>query len=295
MKGLCSPAKVTEILKRHQFRTNKKFGQNFLVDANIIDKIVMAADISDDDLVVEIGPGIGVLTAALAKKARQVIAVEIDNKLIPILKETLAAYDNIEIVLADAMEVNFDRLIYNKTNEGLGSSYKLVANLPYYITTPLIMHLLNNKFNIDSMVIMVQKEVALRMVANPNNKDYGALTVAVQYYTEPQILFKVPRTVFYPQPEVDSAVVRLKRRKTPAVKVADEKLFFQIVRAAFGQRRKTLLNALTGSKIELTKEEWLAILNKANIDPKRRGETLTLEEFALIANNLALKIKTLGV
>ncbi len=295
MKGLCSPAKVTEILKRHQFRTNKKFGQNFLVDANIINKIVMAADISDDDLVVEIGPGIGVLTAALAKKARQVIAVEIDNKLIPILKETLAAYDNIEIVLADAMEVNFDRLIYNKTNEGLGSSYKLVANLPYYITTPLIMHLLNNKFNIDSMVIMVQKEVALRMVANPNNKDYGALTVAVQYYTEPQILFKVPRTVFYPQPEVDSAVVRLKRRKTPAVKVADEKLFFQIVRAAFGQRRKTLLNALTGSKIELTKEEWLAILNKANIDPKRRGETLTLEEFALIANNLALKIKTLGV
>lgn len=295
MKGLCSPAKVTEILKRHQFRTNKKFGQNFLVDANIIDKIVMAADISDDDLVVEIGPGIGVLTAALAKKARQVIAVEIDNKLIPILKETLAAYDNIEIVLADAMEVNFDRLIYNKTNEGLGSSYKLVANLPYYITTPLIMHLLNNKFNIDSMVIMVQKEVSLRMVANPNNKDYGALTVAVQYYTEPQILFKVPRTVFYPQPEVDSAVVRLKRRKTPAVKVADEKLFFQIVRAAFGQRRKTLLNALTGSKIELTKEEWLAILNKANIDPKRRGETLTLEEFALIANNLALKIKTLGV
>lgn len=292
MRDLWSPAKVSEILKQHNFHTTKSLGQNFLVDANIINKIISTAEISNQDLVIEIGTGIGVLTGALAEKANKVIAVEIDKRLIPILEDTLAAYNNIEVVLADAMKVNFDRLAQEKTNGCFGSkgkSYKLVANLPYYITTPLIMHLLSNKFNLDSLVIMVQKEVAMRLAAGPNNKNYGAITVAVQYYTRPEIVFKVPRTVFYPRPDVDSAVVKLQRRKKPPVAVKDEDVFFKVVRAAFGQRRKTLLNALTGSDMGIAKEKLIEVLSEVDIDYKRRGETLSLEEFALIANNLASK------
>ena len=290
MRDLWSPAKVAEILKQHHFYTAKSLGQNFLVDANIINKIISAAEISSQDLVIEIGTGIGVLTGALAEKAHKVIAVEVDKRLIPILEDTLAAYNNIDVVLADAMKVNFDRLAHEKTGGFFGNeakSYKLVANLPYYITTPLIMHLLTNKFNLDSLVIMVQKEVAMRMAARPNNKDYGAMTVAVQYYTRPEIVFKVPRTVFFPQPEVDSAVVKLQRRKNPAVEVKDESIFFKVVRAAFGQRRKTLLNALAGSDMGIAKEKLTEVLSEVNIDGRRRGETLSMEEFALIANNLA--------
>jgi 16S rRNA (adenine1518-N6/adenine1519-N6)-dimethyltransferase len=289
LKDLSSPTKVKEILAKYNFSTRKALGQNFLIDGNIIEKIVQAADVTDKDLVVEIGTGIGVLTSALAEKASQVVAVEIDQKLKPILSETLAAYDNTEVVFKDAMGVNFDQLVYEKSSGKYGinaASYKLVANLPYYITTPLIMHMLTNRFNLDTLVLMTQKEVAQRMVAEPGQKDYGALTVAVQYYTESDIAFKVPRTVFHPKPEVDSAVIRLKVRKQPPVAVSDEKLFFAVMRAAFGQRRKTLLNALTGSSMNVSKEQWTSILHKINIDPKRRGETLSIKEFALIANEL---------
>ncbi|MEG6617143.1 16S rRNA (adenine(1518)-N(6)/adenine(1519)-N(6))-dimethyltransferase RsmA [Peptococcaceae bacterium 1198_IL3148] len=290
MKDLSSPAKVREILARHNFSTRKALGQNFLIDGNIINKIVQAAEVTANDLVVEIGTGIGVLTSALAEKASQVVAVEIDQKLKPILTETLGDYHNTAVVFADAMEVDFDQLVAEKSAGRYGSkaqSYKLVANLPYYITTPLIMHMLTNRFNLNRLVLMTQKEVAQRMVAKPGHKDYGALTVAVQYYTEADIAFKVPKTVFHPKPEVDSAVICLKVREKPAVKVLNEKLFFNVMRAAFGMRRKTLLNALTGSTLNIGKEQWTNILHKISIDPKRRGETLSIEEFALIANELA--------
>ncbi|MBO8138146.1 MAG: 16S rRNA (adenine(1518)-N(6)/adenine(1519)-N(6))-dimethyltransferase RsmA [Desulfotomaculum sp.] len=290
MGELSSPTKVKEVLNRYHFHTKKSLGQNFLIDGNIINKIIQAADINKEDLVVEIGPGIGVLTSALADSARQVIAVEIDKQLAPVLKETLADYSNIDVIFADAMNVNFDQLVGDKTNGLFGdgaNSFKLVANLPYYITTPIIMHMLTSKFNLHSLVIMVQKEVGLRMTALPGSKDYGALTVAVQYYTRPEIVFKVPRTVFYPRPEVDSVVVKLKVRSVPAVKVKDEEIFFKVVRAAFAKRRKTLLNALSGSDIEISKEQWADLLREVNIDNKRRGETLTIDEFALISNVLA--------
>jgi 16S rRNA (adenine1518-N6/adenine1519-N6)-dimethyltransferase len=229
------------------------------------------------------------LTSALAEQAGQVLAVEVDKKLEPILAETLADYTNTQVVFTDAMKVDFDQLVYEKTAGKFGShrSYKLVANLPYYITTPLIMHMLENKFNLDTLVLMMQKEVALRLVANPGTKEYGALTVAVQYYTEPEIAFKVPPTVFHPRPEVESAVIRLRVRTRPAVTVNDEKIFFLVVRAAFGQRRKTLLNALTGAKIFFAKEKWENVLHILGIDPKRRGETLSIGEFAQIANEVS--------
>ncbi len=288
MGELTSPKKVREILSRYHFKTRKSLGQNFLVDNNIISKIVSAAEITDQDLVVEIGPGLGVLTSALAQRAQKVVALELDNKLIPILEETLASHKNIEVVPADAMEVNFDQLVHEKTRGSFGGGakgYKVVANLPYYITTPLIMHMLTNNFNINSMVLMMQREVARRLAAAPGNKDYGSLTVAVQYYTEASLAFGVPRTVFYPQPEVDSAVVKLTKRKSPAVEVVDQELFFKVVRAAFGKRRKTILNALSSSNIGATKEQVDLLLGQSGIDPKRRGETLTLEEFALLSNN----------
>lgn len=287
MGDLSSPSKVKEILSRYNFRTSKSLGQNFLVDRNIINKIIKTADITHNDLVVEIGPGIGVLTTAMAEHAQRVLAVEVDKKLIPILQETLSAYKNTEVVLGDALEVDFDQLVDQKTegSNGIrGKGYKLVANLPYYITTPLIMHLLTNGFNLHSLVVMVQKEVAQRMTAVPGNKEYGSLTVAIQYYTEANIDFIVPRTVFYPPPEVDSAVIKLIKREHPPVKVVDEKMFFKIVRAAFGQRRKTLTNALAGSELQIEKSHLLNILHIVNIDPKRRGETLSIGEFASLAN-----------
>lgn len=288
MRDLSSPAKVRQLLNKYNFSTSKALGQNFLIDGNIIDKIVQVAGLTAEDLAVEIGTGIGVLTSALAERAGQVLAVEVDQKLAPILAETLAGYSNTQVIFADAMTVNFDRLVYEKTGGKFGShrSYKLVANLPYYITTPLIMHMLENKFNFDTLVLMVQREVALRMVARPGTKEYGALTVAVQYYTEPEIAFRVPPTVFYPRPEVESAVIRLKVRTEPPVTVRDEKLLFGVVRAAFGQRRKTLLNTLTGAQIFTSKEKCEKTLRMLGIDPKRRGETLSIGEFAQIANQI---------
>ncbi|MCD5407383.1 MAG: 16S rRNA (adenine(1518)-N(6)/adenine(1519)-N(6))-dimethyltransferase RsmA [Desulfotomaculum sp.] len=289
MSELSSLVKVKAMLNEHQFRIRKKLGQNFLIDANIITKIVQTAAVDGEDLVVEIGPGLGVLTAALAEKAAQVIAVEIDQKLLPVLKKNLAAYTNVALVQADALEVDFDLLVQSKTNGVFGAgakSYQLVANLPYYITSPLIMHMLTNEFNLNTIVIMVQWEVAQRLTATPGNKHYGVLSVALQYYAAAEVAFKVPRTVFHPQPAVDSAVVQLKVRPQPAVATQDEKLFFKVVRAAFAYRRKTLLNSLAGSGFNLTKKQWTNLLKAVAIEPSRRGETLSLVEFAQLTDAL---------
>lgn len=290
MRELTSPSTVRDIIKAHGFRVRKALGQNFLMDANIIEKIAQAADLNKDDLAFEIGPGLGALTRRLARGAGQVIAVEIDPNLQPILNETLADLPNAEVVQADALKVNFDQLAAEKTQGQFGpggKAYKLVANLPYYITTPLLLHLITSGFNLELLVVMIQKEVADRLQANPGGKDYGSLSVLMQYYTVPEIVSKVPKTVFYPAPEVDSAVIRLTRRATPPVQLKDESTFFKVVRAAFGQRRKTLINALTGSGLT-SKEIWLAALNEAGIDPARRGETLSIEEFAALANRVEL-------
>ena len=286
MRELTSPSIVREIIQAHGFKVRKALGQNFLMDANIIEKIVAAAELTDQDLAFEIGPGLGVLTRRMARSASQVIAVELDTHLLPILQETLAEYPNASVVHGDALKVDFDKLAEDRTDGVFGQggkSYKLVANLPYYITTPLLIHLISSGFNLERLVVMMQKEVADRLQASPGGKEYGSLSVLVQYYTLPEIVTKVPKTVFYPAPEVDSAVIRLTRRKTPPVQVANEELFFKVVRAAFGQRRKTLINSLTGSGLA-DKETWQEVLSNAGIDSARRGETLSLEEFAVLAN-----------
>ncbi|MCL6638424.1 MAG: 16S rRNA (adenine(1518)-N(6)/adenine(1519)-N(6))-dimethyltransferase RsmA [Firmicutes bacterium] len=272
-------------MERFGIRARKSLGQNFLIDGNIIRKIVDAAGVGCDDAVVEIGPGLGALTATLARRAKSVIAVEIDRGLIPVLTETLAGAGQVRVFCRDALKTDFDALVEEQTGGVYGKKgkpYKLLANLPYYITSPLIMHLLTNRFHLSRMVVMVQLEVAARLAARPGTGDYGALTVAVNYFTSPALLFRVPRTVFYPVPAVDSAVVRLDARPEPPVAVADESLFFKIVRASFGQRRKTILNALAGAGLELSREARLEALDRAGIDAGRRGETLSLEEFAAL-------------
>ena len=283
MSELSSPSKVFSLFKQFNFHTSKKLGQNFLVDNNIISKIIDAADLTSDDLVVEIGPGLGVLTQSIADKARQVYTIEIDRNLQPIIEHNLEQYNNVKVFFQDALKADFDRLVLTEAGEE-NRSYKVIANLPYYITTPLLMHILESKFNVELVVIMVQREVAERMTAPPGKKDYGALSVAVQYYTEPEIICRVPKTVFIPAPEVDSTVVRLTKRKSPPVELKSEKLFFKLVRAAFNQRRKTVLNALEGGGLGLTKEDWKSILEKIHIDPIRRGETFSLQDFAILAN-----------
>lgn len=287
---LYSPATVRRIVEKYKFHFQKNLGQNFLIDGNIINKIVETAEVTGTDVVLEIGAGIGTLTRALAEKAGKVIVIEIDKNLQPILDETLAGCENIEIFWGNALKENFDELIRQKTG-GLfgagGKAYKVVANLPYYITSPLIMQALESHFNIDLMVIMVQKEVAERMSALPGNKDYGALTLGINYYSDPQRVTKVPKKVFMPQPEVESAVVKLKIRGTPPVMVDNEIIFFRVVRAAFGQRRKTLANALADTFEGFEKNDVTRLLAGIGIDPGRRGETLSFEEFARIANTIA--------
>nr|WP_277999053.1 16S rRNA (adenine(1518)-N(6)/adenine(1519)-N(6))-dimethyltransferase RsmA [Moorella sulfitireducens] len=269
----------------------KSRGQNFLVDSNIVRKIAVAAGLGPDDIVIEIGPGLGALTQELLKQAGMVIAVEIDGDLISALEENLKDKDNLRLVAGDALKINFDELVarYKGEEGGRLPTYKLVANLPYYITTPLLMHLLTGKFNITESVLMVQAEVGYRMLALPGSKDYGALSVAVQYYTEPAIIFKVPRTVFYPRPEVDSLVVKLTRRTDPPVQVEDEEFFFRVVRAAFNQRRKTLVNAL--GSLGLDRPQLLNAVMAAGIDPRRRGETLSIEDFAVLSKILQQQIE----
>ncbi len=263
------------VLKTFDIRASKKLGQNFLVDPQIVAGIVGAAEIGPDDRVLEIGPGIGTLTQALAETGAAVTAVELDQRLLTVLAKTLEGYENVRVIHGDILKVDIPR----EMGEG---GYKVVANLPYYITTPIVMALLERRLPLERLVTMVQKEVALRMVAKPGSKDYGALSVAVQYYTEPKILFSVPPKSFIPAPAVESAVICCKVRTKPPVQIASEKLFFRVVKSAFGQRRKTLNNALklTG----LSAEGIAAILAGAKIDGVRRGETLSLDDFAALSN-----------
>ncbi|HWI54254.1 MAG TPA: 16S rRNA (adenine(1518)-N(6)/adenine(1519)-N(6))-dimethyltransferase RsmA [Desulfobacteria bacterium] len=284
---LYSPATVRLIIDKYKFRFQKSLGQNFLIDGNIINKIIDGAGISSQDTVLEIGAGIGTLTRALAEKAGKVIVIELDRKLEPVLEETLAGLNNIDIYWGNALKVNWDELVREKTGGeyGLGGKpYKIAANLPYYITTPLMMHALESHYNVSRMVIMIQKEVAERLTAVPGTKDYGALTVAVNFYSRPGLVTYVPKTVFIPQPEVESAVIKLDVLEKPPVEVTDEKIFFEVVKAAFGQRRKTLANTLGKFSDTLGKAELINLLTEADIDPGRRGETLTLEEFATVAD-----------
>lgn len=275
--------KVTRyILQRFGIHMSKRLGQNFLIDANIVQGIVDAANVQENDRVLEIGPGIGTLTQALAETGAEVTCVELDKRLPEVLAHTLDAYDNVRVIQGDILKVNIPEIMGNKP-------FKVVANLPYYITTPIIMALLEKHLPITDIVVMVQKEVAERMAAQPGGKTYGALSVAVQYYTVPEIALYVPPRSFMPPPEVDSVVVSCKVRQIPAVELIDEKMFFRVVKAAFGQRRKTLNNALKSMGVD--KNIIADVLDKAGIEATRRGETLTMEEFGAIANILAQMAK----
>lgn len=281
MKNLASPKNTKEIIEKHGFRFSKKLGQNFLIDQNILEKIVDGAEVTKEDGVLEIGPGIGTMTQVLSQKAKKVVAVEIDSSLLPILQDTLWDCENAEVIHGDVLKLPLKEILQNRfKNEKI----KVVANLPYYVTTSIVMKLLEEELPIDSITIMIQKEVAQRMNANPGGKDYGALSVAVQFYSQPQLITNVPSSVFMPPPKVDSTVIRLDILKQPKVEVSNRKLFFQVVRAAFGKRRKTLLNALSTGNLGIEKSDIGNILQKVEVDSKRRGETLSLQEFANIAN-----------
>ncbi len=276
--------KTIEIIQKYDFAFQKKFGQNFLIDGRVLDKIIDAADIGKEDCVLEIGPGIGTLTSRLAEAAGQVIAVEIDKNLIPILGDVLAEYDNITILNEDILKVDIPALVEEKN---AGKPIKVVANLPYYITTPIIMGLFESNVPIDNITVMVQKEVAQRMQVGPGTKDYGALSLAVQYYAEPYIVANVPQNCFIPRPNVGSAVIRLTRHKEKPVTVKDEQHMFRLVRAAFNQRRKTLQNALHNMpELNLSKEQVVTALKEMGLPETVRGEKLTLEEFAKLSDLL---------
>lgn len=286
-KRLSSHSATMDLVKKHGFKFTKSLGQNFLIDDNIVDKIVAGAGIGPGDKIIEVGPGIGTLTREMASRAETLMAVEIDKNLIPILADTLGDYDNVKIVNEDIIKANIRGLI----DENLGGGpVKLVANLPYYITTPIIMRFLEENINVTDIVVMVQKEVAERMNAQPGGKDFGALSVAVQYYCDTEIVAKVPRHLFVPQPNVDSIVIALRVRPERKYKVDDEDLYFKVVKAAFGQRRKTLLNSIS-SMGNLAKDQVKEALEEAGIDPKRRGETLSLDEFAILSNVIGNKLK----
>ena len=281
---LGNPQNTIEVLQKYNFVFQKKFGQNFLIDTHVLDKIIAAAEITKDDFVLEIGPGIGTMTQYLAEAAGKVVAVEIDRNLLPILQETLADYDNARVINNDVLKVDIAKLA---EEENGGKPIKVVANLPYYITTPIIMGLFENHVPIKSITVMVQKEVADRMQVGPGTKDYGALSLAVQYYAKPYIVANVPPNCFMPRPKVGSAVIRLERYEEPPVKVKDEKLMFRIIRASFNQRRKTLANGLKNSaELDYTKEEIEAAIEALERGASIRGEALTLEEFAKLADFL---------
>ena len=281
---LGNPQNTIEVLQKYNFVFQKKFGQNFLIDTHVLDKIIAAAEITKDDFVLEIGPGIGTMTQYLACAARKVVAVEIDKALIPILEDTLSDYDNARVINNDVLKVDIAKLAEEEND---GKPIKVVANLPYYITTPIIMGLFDNHVPIKSITDMVQKEVADRMQVGPGTKDYGALSLAVQYYAKPYIVANVPPNCFMPRPKVGSAVIRLERYEEPPVKVKDEKLMFRIIRASFNQRRKTLANGLKNSaELDYTKEEVEAVIEALGRGASIRGEALTLEEFARLADML---------
>jgi len=284
---IASPGATKKILHKHCFCPKKSWGQHFLIDQGIVRRIVSGAGLKPEDIVIEIGPGIGALTRELAGQAGQVIGVELDCALVAVLKDTLKDCQNVHIVQGDALKTDLDQLAGETIeNYRLSDGYKVVANLPYYITTPLLMHLLESEFNITSLVLMMQKEVAGRILAKPGGKEYGALTVAVQFFTVPKLVTLVSSTAFIPPPEVSSAVVLFEVRGRPPVDIPDRRLFFGIVRAAFGQRRKTLLNALAASSLGLGKKQWETLLEKSSLDGMRRGETLSMEEYAAICREL---------
>ena len=281
---LGNPQNTIAVLQKYHFSFQKKFGQNFLIDTHVLDKIIRSAEITKDDMVLEIGPGIGTMTQYLACAARKVVAVEIDKALIPILEDTLSEYENVRIINDDVLKVDIAKLT---EEENGGRPIKVVANLPYYITTPIIMGLFENHVPIKSITVMVQKEVADRMQVGPGTKDYGALSLAVQYYARPYIVANVPPNCFMPRPKVGSAVIRLEKYDRPPVQVDDEKLMFRIIRASFNQRRKTLANGLKNSaELDFTKEEIEAAIEALGKGVSVRGETLTLEEFAQLSNIL---------
>ena len=281
---LGNPQNTIEILQKYNFTFQKKFGQNFLIDTHLLDKIIRAAEITREDMVLEIGPGIGTMTQYLAEAAGKVVAVEIDKNLIPILSDTLSAYENVTIINEDVLKLDIQKLA-NEENQG--RPIKVVANLPYYITTPIIMGLFENHVPVESITVMVQKEVADRMQTGPGNKDYGALSLAVQYYAEPYIVANVPPNCFMPRPKVGSAVIRLTCHEQPPVEVKDERLMFDIIRASFNQRRKTLANGLNNSdKLSFSKEEITEAIESLGKGSSVRGEALTLEEFAGLSNYL---------
>lgn len=283
MAYLGSPSATKEIINKYSFAFQKKFGQNFLIDSNILESIVSAADITKDDFVLEIGPGIGTMTQYLCEAARQVVAVEIDKMLIPILKDTLSEYDNVEVINQDVLKLDIKALAQEKNN---GKPIKVVANLPYYITTPIIMGLFESKVPIESITIMVQKEVADRMQTGPGSKYYGALSLAVQYYADAKVQLNVSASCFMPRPNVDSAVIKLTAHEKPVVDV-DETLMFKVIRASFNQRRKTLVNGLkNSSELDYTKEEIVQAIKAIGKEENIRGEKLTLEEFAALSNSL---------
>ncbi len=285
MEKLSNPQKTIEVLQKYNFSFQKKFGQNFLIDPHVLDKIIAAAEITKDDFVLEIGPGIGTLTQYLAEAAREVVAVEIDSTLIPILEDTLSAYDNVSVINEDVLKVDLRKLAQERNG---GKPIKVVANLPYYITTPIIMSLFESHVPLKSLTVMVQKEVALRMQAGPGTKDYGALSLAVQYYASPYLAANVPPNCFMPRPNVGSAVIRLTRFEETPVQVKDEKLLFRLIRASFNQRRKTLQNGLVNSQeLDFTKEQVAAAIATLGVSPSVRGEALTLEQFAALANALS--------
>lgn len=284
MANLGNPQNTIDVIQKHGFRFQKKYGQNFLIDTHVLDKIVSAAGVTKDDLVLEIGPGIGTMTQYLAEAAREVVAVEIDKNLIPILEETLSEYDNVTILNEDILKVDIAALAEEKNG---GKPIKVVANLPYYITTPIIMGLFESGVPLDNITIMVQKEVADRMQVGPGTKDYGALSLAVQYYARPEIVANVPPNCFIPRPNVGSAVIRLTRYPEPPVKVDDAKKMFALIRASFNQRRKTLVNGLSNApEIKASKEDVQNAIAKMGLSETIRGEALTLEQFAALSNLL---------
>ncbi|MGF0109998.1 MULTISPECIES: 16S rRNA (adenine(1518)-N(6)/adenine(1519)-N(6))-dimethyltransferase RsmA [unclassified Clostridium] len=275
--------KTAELVKKYNFKFSKSLGQNFLIDDSVPRDIVSGAEVDENDLVIEIGPGVGTLTAQLLNKAKKVVAIELDNDLIPILTQEIGDNPKFTLIHNDALKVNFNEVI------GEEKSVKLVANLPYYVTTPIIVKLLKEKYNFKSLTIMIQKEVAERMNAEPGNKDYGSLSLLVQYYCNTRIIRKVPPQCFIPRPKVDSIVIRLDRLEEPKVKVENEKLFFEIIRSSFNMRRKTLWNGV--KNIGLSKESLELAFKEANVDPKRRGETLTINEFAILSDKIDKYLK----
>ena len=284
MEKLSNPQRTIEVIKKYEFCFQKKFGQNFLIDGHVLDKIIAGAGVTKDDMVLEIGPGIGTMTQYLAEAAGKVVAVEIDRNLLPILQETLADYDNVKVIHADVLSLDLEKLVQEENG---GRPIKVVANLPYYITTPINMALFEQHVPLANVTVMVQKEVAARMKSGPGSKDYGALSLAVQYYAEPYIVANVPCNCFMPRPNVDSAVIRLTRYEEPPVQVKDEKMLFKIIRASFNQRRKTLQNGLNNSsELNFTKDQIAAAIAEAGFSPSVRGEALTLEQFAKLTDIL---------